>query len=155
MGAAMGGGGSARGRSRRGRRSVGTVSEINVTPLVDVMLVLLVVFMVAAPMMTSGINVQLPKAAAKPVPQSNKPPVTVSIDDKGEVYLDKEQLTPDTLIEFLSKKLPLVAGQEPEKVLLRADARVDYGKVMLVMGRLNQAGYSKISLITEHDGKTQ
>ena len=156
MGASIGqaGGGKRRGRFARGGRFARTpVSEINVTPLVDVMLVLLVVFMVAAPMMTAGINVQLPKTAAKPLPSESKPPLTVSVDKDGKVYVGKIETAPETLATALQQAGGNAADPEA-KVFLKADRGVDYGKVMQVIGRLNSAGYRKISLLTEHENDT-
>ena len=120
------------------------MSEINVTPLVDVMLVLLIVFMVAAPLMTVGVPIELPKTEAKQMNSSTEP-ITVSVQEDGAIFL---QETPITL-EALSPKLIAIAknGYE-EQIFVRADTAVSYGKVMEVMGLLNSAGYRKIGLVT-------
>lgn len=119
------------------------LSDINVTPLVDVMLVLLIIFMVAAPLMTVGVPVQLPKTAAAKVSQP-KQPVVVTIDENGQPFLDKEPLSPQTMVSRLKE----LAGQDPSQVVLvRGDRAVPYGRVMEIMGQVNAAGFSKVSLI--------
>lgn len=119
------------------------VSDINVTPLVDVMLVLLIIFMVAAPLMTVGVPVQLPKTAAPKVAQP-KQPVVVSIDENGQPFLDKEALPFDVMFARLTD----LATQDPEQVVLvRGDQSVPYGRIVEVMGQIRMAGFSKISLI--------
>jgi len=120
------------------------MSDINVTPLVDVMLVLLIVFMVAAPLMTVGVPIELPKTEAKQLDSSTEP-ITVTVQADGNVFL---QETPITL-ETLAPKLVAIAknGYE-EQIFVRADTNVAYGKVMEVMGLLNGAGYRKIGLVT-------
>jgi biopolymer transport protein TolR len=130
---------------------VAPLSEINVTPLVDVMLVLLIIFMVAAPLMTVGVPVQLPKSAAPKVMQP-KQPVVVSIDESGQPFLDKEPLAPDTIVP----RLKTLAAQDPgQVVLVRGDRSVPYGRVIEVMGQVSAAGFSKVSLIAEAPGGTQ
>ena len=121
------------------------LSEINVTPLVDVMLVLLIIFMVAAPLMTVGVPVQLPKTAAAKVSQP-KQPVVVTIDETGKPFLDKEPLSPATIVSRLKE----LAAQDPAQVVLvRGDRAVPYGRVMEIMGQVNAAGFSKVSLIAQ------
>jgi biopolymer transport protein TolR len=121
------------------------LSEINVTPLVDVMLVLLIIFMVAAPLMTVGVPVQLPKTGAPKVSQP-KQPVVVSIDAQGQPFLDKEPLSPDTI----GPRLREMAAQDPNQVVLvRGDRDVPYGRIMEVMGQVSAAGFSKVSLIAQ------
>jgi biopolymer transport protein TolR len=121
------------------------LSEINVTPLVDVMLVLLIIFMVAAPLMTVGVPVQLPKTAAAKVAQP-KQPVIVTIDAQGQPFLDKEPLTPD----IITTRLKTLAEQDPSQVVLvRGDRDVPYGRIMEVMGQVGAAGFSKVSLIAQ------
>jgi biopolymer transport protein TolR len=130
---------------------VAPLSEINVTPLVDVMLVLLIIFMVAAPLMTVGVPVQLPKTAAPKVTQP-KQPVVVSIDESGQPFLDKERLAPDTIVP----RLKALAAQDPgQVVLVRGDRSVPYGRVIEVMGQVSAAGFSKMSLIAQAPGGTQ
>ncbi|MFH6783162.1 MULTISPECIES: protein TolR [Methylobacterium] len=119
------------------------MSEINVTPMVDVMLVLLIIFMVAAPLMTVGVPVQLPKTAAAKSAESKKP-VVVSIDKDGQAFLAKEPLPADTALARLKQ----AAAEDPgQTVLVRGDKDVPYGKVMEVMGLVGQAGFAKVSLI--------
>lgn len=120
------------------------MSEINVTPLVDVMLVLLIVFMVAAPLMTVGVPVELPKTQASQM-NAETEPITITVQQDGTIYLQETQIA----LEALAPKLVAIArnGYE-EQLFVRADASVPYGKVMEVMGLLNGAGYRKIGLVT-------
>ena len=121
------------------------MSEINVTPFVDVMLVLLIVFMVAAPLLTVGVPIDLPESQAKSMEQ-DKDPLTVSVNEKGEVFLQETEVT----VEELVAKLKAIAknGTE-ERIYVRGDRSVDYGTVMRVMGRLSSAGYRRVALVTE------
>jgi biopolymer transport protein TolR len=136
--------GSNRGGRRRGRR-YRPMSEINVTPFVDVMLVLLIVFMVTAPLLTVGVPIDLPESQAKPL-DSQKEPLTVSVDEQGRVFLQDTEIT----IEELVPKLTAIADQGvEERVFVRGDRTVDYGAVMRVMGRLNAAGFRRIALVTD------
>lgn len=123
------------------------MSEINVTPLVDVMLVLLIVFMVAAPLMTVGVPVDLPQTKAKPM-QGDTEPITVSLDATGQVFLQETAIDQETLVA----KLEAIAknGYE-ERIFVRADTTVNYGLVMKVMGELNAAGFKKIGLVTSSE----
>ncbi len=124
---------------------VAPLSEINVTPLVDVMLVLLIIFMVAAPLMTVGVPVNLPKTAAAKVSQP-KQPVVISIDAQGQPFLDKEPLTPDMMMPRLKE----LAGADPSQVVLvRGDRVVPYGRIVEIMGQVSAAGFSKVSLIAQ------
>ena len=145
MAAAAGGakGGYTRRNSRR-RKPVGVMHEINVTPLVDVMLVLLIVFMVAAPLMTVGVPIELPKTEAKQL-NSSVEPLTITVQADKTIFLQETQIP----IEELSPKLQAIAknGYE-EQIFVRADTNVSYGSVMEVMGLLNGAGYRKIGLVT-------
>jgi biopolymer transport protein TolR len=120
------------------------MSEINVTPLVDVMLVLLIVFMVAAPLMTVGVPIELPKTEAKPL-QSKVEPITVSVTSEGKTYLQETEIDIATLVP----KLEAIAknGYE-EQIFVRGDTGVNYGRVMEVMGALSAAGYKKLGLVT-------
>ena len=124
------------------------MSEINVTPMVDVMLVLLIIFMVAAPLMTTGVPVQLPKTTAAKVAQSQKP-LEVSIDKDGMPYIAKDGFTPDTILPRLKQ---LKAENPDQVVLVRGDREVPYGKIMEVMGLVGQAGFTKVSLIAQSGG---
>lgn len=121
------------------------LSEINVTPLVDVMLVLLIIFMVAAPLMTVGVPVQLPKTAAPKVFQP-KQPVVVTIDEQGQPFLDKEPLAPEAVMPRLRE---LASADPAQVVLVRGDRAVPYGRIVEVMGQINAAGFSKVSLVAQ------
>ena len=147
MGVGRAGGGGRRGR-RRGKGR--PISEINVTPLVDVMLVLLIVFMVAAPLLTVGVPIDLPETQAKAL-NSDTQPITISVNQEGEIFL-QETVIP---IEEVVPKLEAIAetGYD-ERIYIRGDQTADYGTIMKVMGRINQAGYRNIGLVTlqENDG---
>jgi len=128
----------------RGRRSA-MMAEINVTPFVDVMLVLLIVFMVAAPLLTVGVPIDLPESQAKSIEQ-DKEPLTVSVNDKGQVFLQNTEIA----VEDLVPKLKAIGkGGTDERIYVRGDRKVDYGTVMRVMGRLSAAGYRRVALVTE------
>ena len=143
---AMGMAGSRGGRRRRGRGSRRTpMSEINVTPLVDVMLVLLIIFMVTANLMKTGVPVDLPDSNASALPQESEQ-VVISIDEQGYIYIDDAQVPVGGLPEALAA-LPRNGAEGPD-ITLRADRALDYGRVMAVMGELNRAGLNRISLIT-------
>jgi biopolymer transport protein TolR len=121
------------------------MNEINVTPFVDVMLVLLIIFMVTAPLLTTGIKVNLPQSNANSISEK-KEPVTISINSKGEIFLQKKKMNKETLI----KKLSLLKKQDESlKIYIRGDKTLDYGKVMALMGDINKAGFKKIALVTE------
>ena len=137
---------SARGGGRRGRGSRRRpMSEINVTPFVDVMLVLLIIFMVTAPLMTAGVPIDLPDSRAAQLPNEQQQ-VTISIDQAGYVYIDDVEVPLGGLPQSL-ESLPRAGGEGPD-ITLRADRALDYGRVMAVMGELNRAGLNRISLIT-------
>ncbi|WP_439651719.1 ExbD/TolR family protein [Microvirga puerhi] len=125
--------------------SVAPLSEINVTPLVDVMLVLLIIFMVAAPLMTVGIPVQLPKTVPPKVSQPRQP-IVVSINDRGDIFLNKEPLTSDSLMLRLRQ---LAGADLSQVVLVRGDKAALYGRIAEVMGQINAAGFQKVSLIAQ------
>ena len=135
------------GRGRRGRRRP-VMSDINVTPFVDVMLVLLIVFMVSAPLLTVGVPLDLPQSQAKPLQQNNEP-LTVSVTSDGQVFLLKEQVQLDDLIPKLKAIIDARGGNLDELIYVRGDKKVDYGTMMRVMGRISGAGYHKVALITE------
>ncbi len=126
------------------------VSDINVTPLVDVMLVLLIIFMVAAPMLQQGIAVDLPRAQAAPLPQDNKEPLIVSIRGDGLVYLGRSPIHATQLAERL---LPLVRSRADQRVFVRADQAVAYGKVIEVLDVLRRGGIVNIGMVTESESK--
>jgi biopolymer transport protein TolR len=136
---------------RRGRRGSGRrapMAEINVTPLVDVMLVLLIIFMVTAPLLTSGVPLDLPDSRANAIePDPNE--VTVAVTKDGAIYLDDEPVEPGTLGVRLDSVLR-EAGGEPPLVTLRADTTLEYGRVVAVMGEINRAGFKSISLVNIH-----
>ena len=136
---------STRSGGRRGRGSRRRpMSEINVTPFVDVMLVLLIIFMVTAPLLTAGVPIDLPDSRAAQLP-SDQQQVTISIDEAGYVYIDDAAVELGGLPQAL-ESIPR-SGEGPD-ITLRADRALDYGRVMAVMGELNRAGLNRISLIT-------
>jgi biopolymer transport protein TolR len=137
--------GSRRGRSRRRA----AMADINVTPLVDVMLVLLIIFMVTAPLLTSGVPIELPDSRANPLDQEPDQ-VTISIDRQGVVFIDDDRVANGGLAERLGA---LRHGGKTPLVTLRADRGIDYGRVMAVMGELNHAGFNSISLVTNGSGE--
>ena len=145
MGASAGGakGGYQR-RSNRRRSTHAAMSEINVTPLVDVMLVLLIVFMVAAPLMTVGVPIELPKTEARQLDSSTEP-ITITVQADGAVYLQETQIN---LAEMAPKLVAIAKNGYEEQIFVRADTGVPYGRVMEVMGLLNGSGYRKIGLVT-------
>lgn len=143
MAISMGGGSSKGNRKRRARSN--SFSDINITPMVDVMLVLLIIFMVAAPMMTSGVSVDLPQSSASPVSGQDEPlSVTVTVD--GKVYVQKT-LVP---LNKLQEKLRSITNEKKDtRIFVRGDKNVDYGRIMQVVGEINAAGLTKVALITE------
>ena len=145
---AAGASGGRGGRHRRRRATV--MSEINVTPMVDVMLVLLIIFMVAAPLMTSSIDIDLPIAKGGSPTASNAPPLTLSVNLKGEVFLNDTAIGLNDLVPKL-KAITQARGGLDERIFVRGDKKVDYGTVMKVMGRLSQAGFRRVALVTEVD----
>ena len=144
---AMGVHSSTRGRGRSRRRAA--IAEINVTPLVDVMLVLLIIFMVTAPLLTSGVPIELPDSRANPLDQEPDQ-VTISIDRRGQVFTDDDRVPDGGLAVALAA---LHHGGKPPLVTLRADRGIDYGRVMAVMGELNHAGFNSISLVANGSGE--
>ena len=140
-------GGGRRGRRRRGASAA--MSEINVTPFVDVMLVLLIIFMVAAPMLTVGVPVQLPDTAATALPTEQEEPLTITITKDGALVI---QTTPTADGELIPKLRAIAAERTSDKVFLRADGAVPYERVAQVMGALNAGGFRNIGLVTDADG---
>lgn len=138
-----GGGG---GGHRRRRRRAQPMAEINVTPLVDVMLVLLIVFMVAAPLMTVGVPVKLPKTQASALPSDQEEPLTVTLTASGDITLQKTPVARDQLVDKLHAVL---AERNSDRIYLRADAASSWDAVAQVMGILNAAGFSNIGLVTD------
>ena len=140
------GGGGRRGR-RRGKPAA--MSEINITPFVDVMLVLLVIFMVAAPLMTVGVPLELPKTAAQAVPTEQEEPLTISITAEGPVMIMNTETPEEELIDRLRA---IAAERDDDKLFLRADGSIPYERVVQVMGALNAGGFTSIILVTEAGG---
>ncbi|USQ96887.1 ExbD/TolR family protein [Caulobacter sp. RL271] len=140
--------GRGRGRRRRGRRSRGALSEINVTPLVDVMLVLLIIFMISAPLLTAGVPLELPKTEAAAL-QNQDEPITVSINREGKIFVGETEIP----FENLAPRISAIAGDGYDKPLfVRADGGATYAVVAQVMAGLSNAGFNKINLITETGG---
>lgn len=133
-----------RSRGHRGRRRA-VMSEINVTPMVDVMLVLLIIFMVAAPLLTVGVPIDLPETQAKSIEQDREP-LTISVNDKGQVFLQNSEIKLD---EIVPKLRAIAKNGFEDRIYVRGDRKVDYGTVMRVMGRLSAAGYRRVALVTE------
>jgi len=125
------------------------MAEINVTPMVDVMLVLLIIFMVSAPLLTVGVPLDLPQTQAKSLDQ-DKNPLTLSVNLKGQVFLNDAEIAMDDLVPKL-KAITDARGGPDERIFVRGDKKVDYGTVMRVMGRLSAAGFRRVALVTEVD----
>ncbi len=144
MGGAPGGGGGGGRRGRRRRKS-GVMSEINITPMVDVMLVLLIIMMVAAPMMTSGVAVDLPRTAAGEMASQTRP-ITVIVSPEGAIFVDDTPVSETELVTLVG-----TLATPEDRIFLRGDTTANYGTVMRVMGMLSAAGYTKIGLVTERE----
>ncbi len=142
-----GGGGGRRGRRRGGRAQ--PMSEINITPFVDVMLVLLIIFMVAAPLLMVGVPVELPKTAANALPSDNEEPLTVTIEAGGVVMIQTTEVAREDLVNRLRA---IATERADDRVFLRADGAVPYETVAQVMGALNAGGFSSIGLVTDIGG---
>ncbi|MEL7253175.1 MAG: protein TolR [Pseudomonadota bacterium] len=137
------------GRRRRGRGRSRPMAEINVTPFVDVMMVLLIIFMVAAPLMTVGVEVELPQTAANSLSGDDEEPLTVTVTAGGEVSI---QETPVAREDLVNRLLAIAAERDSNRIFLRADGAVPYAQVMEVMGALNRGGFPNIGLVTEPGG---
>jgi len=140
------------GRSRRGNRRSrhAVMSEINVTPFVDVMLVLLIVFMVSAPLMTVGVPIELPETAAEPLPgEQDEEPLAVTLTADGQVMI---QTTPVPMAELVTRLQGIAAERDSNQIFLRADGAIPYADVMQVMGALNAGGFREIGLVTDAGG---
>jgi biopolymer transport protein TolR len=133
------------GPGRRGRRQ--PMAEINVTPMVDVMLVLLIIFMVTAPLLASGVQVDVPESKAAPLEQSG-PPIAVSMDRQGKVYLDDVEVDPARIGTILRQRVAASREEGGPRLFLRADRDLDYGAVNRMMGEINAAGIRKLSLVS-------
>ena len=144
MGMAAGASSGGKRRRRRSRRG-GPINEINMTPFIDVVLVLLIIFMVAAPMMTVGVPLDLPQSKASPL-NSDVKPITLSIRQTGQIFLGEDELTDEMIIPKLTETAK--TGTE-ERVFVRGDKRVDYGRVAQVMAIVTGGGFKKVALVTE------
>ncbi|MCB1720914.1 MAG: protein TolR [Rhodospirillales bacterium] len=137
----------------RGRRTGGTyrpMAEINVTPFVDVMLVLLIVFMVAAPLLTSGVAVDLPQSEAKSIPDEDNKPIEITLAKDGKLYIGDSEMDEKKLKFQLEA---MTEGQADRRIYIRADQGLEYGRVMKIIGSINAAGFSKVALISENTGR--
>jgi biopolymer transport protein TolR len=134
------------GRRRHRRNPV--MAEINVTPMVDVMLVLLIIFMVSAPLLTVGVPIDLPQTQAASLDAADKEPLAVSVNTKGQVFLQDSEISLDELVPKL-KAITEARGGNDERIYVRGDRTVEYGTVMKVMGRLSAAGFRRVALVTE------
>lgn len=141
-----GGGGGGRGRGRRGKRQ--PMSEINVTPMVDVMLVLLIIFMVAAPLLQTGVEVELPEAKGTQLPQPKSDPLAVTVKANGDAFIGE---TPVTLEEIAAKLKAIAKNGYDEPIYVRGDKGVPYGVVMRVMSRINAGGFKKLSFVLNEE----
>ena len=138
-------------RRRRRRRAGGAtvMAEINITPFVDVMLVLLIIFMVAAPLMTVGVPIKLPETAATPLAAEKEEPLALTLTADGRILIQKTQTAPDQLVTRLRA---IMGERKNRKIFLRADGAIPYAQVMQVMGALNAAGFRDIGLVTDSGG---
>jgi|TARA_R110000772_G_scaffold268561_1_gene396123 biopolymer transport protein TolR len=135
--------------SRRRRKNRALMSDINVTPFVDVMLVLLIIFMVTAPLLTVGVQVDLPDTKAGAVSGQDEP-LAVSVDAGGQIYIQDTAVDLDTLVP----RLHAITGNNPDiRIFVRGDKAINYGRVMAVMGQINAAGYRRVALIAQEPGK--
>lgn len=143
MGVALPGGG------RRRRRMGGApMADINVTPLVDVMLVLLIIFMVTAPLLVSGVAVDLPDSRAGALKQDDRP-IQLSMDADGAIFIDELRIEPDTVIAKLAAIRDARGASDDMRIYVRADAALDYGRVMRVVGAVSAAGFTRVALVSE------
>jgi biopolymer transport protein TolR len=133
---------------RRRRRRRGVMSEINVTPMVDVMLVLLIIFMVSAPLLTVGVPIDLPQSQAKSLDQ-DKEPLAISLNGEGKVFLQNTEIAVEELVPKLKAISDARGGGFDERIYVRGDRKVDYGTVMKVMGRISAAGFHRVALVTD------
>lgn len=132
------------------RRSYRPMAEINVTPFVDVMLVLLIIFMVAAPLLTSGVPIDLPDSEAKALSEEDNKPLEVSLDNKGKIFVGETEVKQKRLVALLGS----LTNNDPERrIYIRADQSLDYGQVMKVLGAINGAGFRKVALVSNASTK--
>jgi biopolymer transport protein TolR len=139
------------GNGRRRRRTARPMAEINVTPMVDVMLVLLIIFMVTAPLLTVGVPIELPKSEAQQL-EGDKEPLTITVDPDGKVFLQETELQLD---EIVPKLTAIAKNGYEERIFVRGDRRVNYGVVMRVMGTISAAGFRRIALVSDLEEKPQ
>jgi biopolymer transport protein TolR len=137
-------------RNRRGARRA-PMAEINVTPLVDVMLVLLIIFMVTAPLLVTGVPVELPESRANALDQKDEP-VEIAIDKEGATFIDGTEVPPSELAARLEELAAAQDADNPRQIMLRGDTAISYGQMMRVMGELNRAGLNSVSLVTTGSG---
>ncbi len=150
MGASLGGGKGGKGRGRRGGGgSFRPMADINVTPMVDVMLVLLIVFMVAAPLLTAGVPVDLPDSAAKPLNEEENKPIEISVSKEDKIYIGETEVEMDRLVPLLQA---MTEGQTDRRIYIRGDQSLSYGKIMGLIGAVSGAGFTKVALISEAKG---
>jgi biopolymer transport protein TolR len=147
MGASIGAGATSGGGRRRRKRSHRPVNEINMTPFIDVMLVLLIIFMVAAPLLAVGVPIDLPQTQARPITIDQRP-LTVAIDERGRVFVQDQEVPESELVARLTAAAR--AGVD-ERIYVRGARQVDYGRVARVMGAITAAGFKKIALVTEQE----
>ena len=140
---------SSGGGGRRRRRTSRPMAEINVTPMVDVMLVLLIIFMVTAPLLTVGVPIELPKTEAQQL-QGDKEPLTITVDPDGKIFLQETELKLD---EIVPKLTAIAKNGYEERIFVRGDRRVNYGVVMQVMGTISAAGFRKLALVSDLEDK--
>ena len=138
---------------RGGGRGRAPMAEINVTPFVDVMLVLLIIFMVTAPLLVAGVPVDLPESRANALEQEQEP-VQISIDNEGRVFIEDEELSRGALETRLRDIAADQNPEDPRQIMLRGDKTLDYGLIMGVMGELNRAGLNRVSLVTTGSSET-
>ncbi|MGA8690930.1 MAG: protein TolR [Methyloceanibacter sp.] len=136
---------------RRRRRSARPMAEINVTPMVDVMLVLLIIFMVTAPLLTVGVPIELPKSKAQQL-EGDKEPLTITVDPDGKIFLQDTEIGLD---EIVPKLTAISKNGYEERIFVRGDRRVNYGVVMRVMGTISAAGFRRIALVSDLEEKPQ
>ncbi len=149
MGASLGGGGGRIGQAGGRSRAYRAMSEINVTPFVDVMLVLLVVFMITAPLLSAGVPIDLPRSDAKPISSEDNKPLEINLSKDGMIYVGETKVDQEKLAGLLTA----MTEDDPERrIFVRADKALDYGQVMQVLGTLNKAGFRKVALMSESSG---
>ncbi|MEZ5756376.1 MAG: protein TolR [Paracoccaceae bacterium] len=151
MGAGVAKGAGGGGRRGRKRRRAGPMADINVTPFIDVMLVLLIIFMVAAPMLTVGVPIELPETAANALPAEQEEPLAITMTADGKLLIQTTETAPEELISRLSA---IAAERTSDKIFLRADGAIPYARVAEVMGALSAGGFNNIGLVTDAGGPT-